>query len=67
MRANDGCTPLHIVAHMGHVETMYVLVQEGPADLDVSAGSIGTPLHCASKAGHEEILRYLLLMGADVT
>ncbi|MCL1077621.1 hypothetical protein D5R81_17345 [Parashewanella spongiae] len=74
VRALDGMGLPHIVANEGHVETMKVLVQRDPSllsravkfkpDIDRGKGNLAlegdTPLIVASRAGHVEMVEYLM-------
>ncbi len=64
-RFDDGQTPLHLAAIMGHNAIAKYLL-ENDADTTVQDSSGATPLHEAVRYGNVEIARALLNSGADV-
>ena len=80
-RNNDGETPLHLAIIHRNIEMCELLI-EGGADVNVTDGDGGTPLHYATKRGHTvqlptaiiqvliavdtEIVKLLINAGADV-
>ena len=65
--SEDGWTPLHWAAWMGHKEVSKLLIEKG-ADSNATSHLLGgiTPLHWAARGGHEEIVELLVANGADV-
>ncbi len=61
----EGCVPLHLAAHFGHVDVSRLLLQY-KADNDPQSSDGRTPLHLASKGGHVDVALLLLEHGADV-
>jgi hypothetical protein len=68
-RDNYGRTPLMLACVNGHLGVVKVLVQHmgGQGLADRSNASGRTVLHFAACLGHEEVVRCLLLAGADPT
>lgn len=62
---NYGYTPLHWACHYGQLCSVQVLVECG-ADVNKLAPDMVSPLLLAAAGGHHEIVRLLLLKGADV-
>jgi ankyrin repeat protein len=56
-------TPLHVAAHMGHVDAARVLLDHG-ADVDTNAFG-ETPLRSAYLTGHLDVMQLLLECGAN--
>lgn len=65
MRFNDGQTPLHLAAIMGHTAIGKYLL-ESNANTAVQDSSGATPLHEAVRYGNLELIRALLNSGANV-
>eukprot|EP00403_Amphidinium_massartii_P005195 CAMPEP_0178384608 /NCGR_PEP_ID=MMETSP0689_2-20121128/7602_1 /TAXON_ID=160604 /ORGANISM="Amphidinium massartii, Strain CS-259" /LENGTH=758 /DNA_ID=CAMNT_0020004859 /DNA_START=116 /DNA_END=2388 /DNA_ORIENTATION=+ len=59
-----GWTPILFAANAGQAEAMGLLV-EARADLKAHCNSWNSPLHIASRAGHDAIVRYVLAKGTD--
>ena len=60
-------TPLHSAASKGQVESVCeVLRSGGRPSMTVVAGTYGTPLHQAVRAGHKEIVSVLLEEGCPI-
>ena len=64
-RFDDGQTPLHLSAIMGHSAIVQYLLRNG-ADTSVQDNSGATPLHEAVRYGNIDIATALLNAGADV-
>ena len=63
-------SPLHIAAIKGHVAMVQDIVSKmivDGKDINVINQAGDTPLHCAARAGHLSIVRYLVEQGADVS
>ena len=63
-KEDDGWTPLHIVAEIGHVEIVKILLERG-ADPNTKDIAGHTPLHIAASNGHVGVVMVLLERGAD--
>jgi ankyrin repeat protein len=64
----DGTTPLMLACDYGHLGVVKMLYQHvGNQGLQEKSDSGCTALHFASYAGHREVVRFLLLAGADPT
>jgi hypothetical protein len=57
---------LQLAAYHGHVDTVTILLQHDSEDNAIRSGTLENALHLAAQAGHEEIVRSLLLHGADL-
>jgi ankyrin repeat protein len=67
-RDNDGMTPLMWACVNGHLGVVKMLVQHmGGQGLDNGDDTRWRELHFAAYWGHEEVVRFLLLAGADPT
>jgi ankyrin repeat protein len=55
-------TPLHLAKS---IELATVLFESG-ASLEAQNAWLQTPLHCACKSGHEELVQYLIRCGANM-
>lgn len=62
---NYGYTPLHWACHYGQLCSVQVLLDCG-ANPNKQAPDMISPLLLAASGGHHEIVRLLLLKGADV-
>jgi ankyrin repeat protein len=60
----DGRTPLHWAADLGHAAAVRALLAAG-ADPDVQDAEGMTPLHCAAVCEHRVVCELLLAAGAD--
>ncbi|CAN6168264.1 unnamed protein product [Urochloa humidicola] len=58
--ASNGNTALHLVASRGHAELAAILCEKAPSLVATRNRSLDTPLHCAAKAGHREVVACLL-------
>jgi ankyrin repeat protein len=61
----DGDTPLHLAARMGHIDMVKLLVAH-KADVNAKDRIDDTPLHLAALDGHAEVVELLLGDRADV-
>ena len=57
-KANNGCTPLHVVAHDGDVEIFKVLCPRGQ-DVSPKNEDGDTPLHMVAQTGHLKMFEYI--------
>ena len=57
-KANNGCTPLHAVAHDGDVDIFNVLWQRGQ-DINPKNEDGDTPLHLAAQTGQLKMFQYI--------
>lgn len=64
-----GSTPLHWAAYLGCELSASLLLawDTGKTCLNVSDADGHTPLHLATIAGHQKMLKYLLIKGADTS
>jgi ankyrin repeat protein len=68
VRDEDGMTPLMWVGEDGHLGALQILLQEvGEQGLRERDRRGYTALHWAARCDHEEVVRTLLLVGADPT
>jgi len=68
-RNGSGKTPLCWAASRGFVETMRILIDQGRADVNLSASKgqrSFTPLHYAAEKGHTRAVELLVARGADL-
>ncbi len=56
---------LHMAAHLGYVDTVKVLIQNGE-DVNAVTESKSTALHWAAQKGHIDVVKVLIQNGADV-
>lgn len=63
----DGQTALHLAAKSGHLEVVQALVSYDQCILEVKNKSGWYPLHIAAGQGHSDCVRYMLIMGADMS
>ena len=61
-----GHTPAYLAAALGHSDTLSTLVDHG-ANVNVKCGTYGSPLHAACFAGHLEVVKMLLELGASTS
>jgi ankyrin repeat protein len=67
-RDQDSRTPLMWASVNGRLGVVKILVQHmGGHELDARDQYGWTAMHCAAECGHDEVVRYLLLNGADPT
>ena len=64
-KANDGNTPLHFAAALGHKDVAELLLAKG-ADVNAKAYNGFVPLHVAAAKGQKDLAELLLAKGADV-
>ncbi|KAF0905257.1 hypothetical protein E2562_003858 [Oryza meyeriana var. granulata] len=57
---SNGSTALHIVASHGHVELAALICESAPSLVATRNRCLDTPLHCAAKAGHGQVVACLL-------
>ena len=62
---NEGWTPLHMAASMGHLQTAQFIVMSG-VSVNIRDYNGYTPLHVGAKAGNLSIVQMLATLGADV-
>ena len=62
---DNGWTPLHWAAGIGHKEVSEYLITMG-ADVNAKTSLGSTPLHGAAMGGHKEIAERLIAKGTDV-
>ncbi|KAL6713705.1 hypothetical protein ACLMJK_009170 [Lecanora helva] len=65
-RNKHGYTPVYLAAALGHSATLALLVQHR-AHVNVECGKYGSPSHAACFAGHLEIVKTLLQLGAEMS
>jgi ankyrin repeat protein len=58
--ASNGNTALHLVSSRGHVELATLLCKMAPSLAVTPNKCLDTPLHCAAKAGHDNVATVLL-------
>jgi len=63
----NGNTCLHASCNKGHFEVVKFLVEKMKVDIDVTDNHNRTGLYFAAVSGHEEIVRYLAGLNADLT
>lgn len=56
---------LHFAASVGSVEMICYLVSEVKCDVNSTARTEVTPLHCAARKGYKETYEVLVMLGAD--
>ena len=61
----DGDTPLHQAAAMGHLDTVDSLLAAG-AEVDARDCCGSTPLHKAAERGYLAVVKFLINQGAEV-
>uniref|UniRef100_A0A0E0AKU9 PGG domain-containing protein n=1 Tax=Oryza glumipatula TaxID=40148 RepID=A0A0E0AKU9_9ORYZ len=57
---SNGNTALHLVASRGHAELAALIRGRAPSLVATRNRCLDTPLHCAAKAGHREVVARLL-------
>uniref|UniRef100_A0A0E0I0J3 PGG domain-containing protein n=1 Tax=Oryza nivara TaxID=4536 RepID=A0A0E0I0J3_ORYNI len=57
---SNGNTALHLVASRGHAELAALIRVRAPSLVATRNRCLDTPLHCAAKAGHREVVARLL-------
>lgn len=62
----EGNTPLHGAARMGHDFVLSILTEQEGADVNARKGLGVTPLHLAAMKGHTDCAKVLLEAGAEV-
>jgi ankyrin repeat protein len=62
-----GRTPLMMACQGCHVGVARLLLEQGGEGLEVRDDEESTALHHAAEGGHEQIIRFLLLAGANST
>ena len=60
------CDPIHEAAEQGDLATVTALVSATPRLIGAKDEAGETPLHLAARAGHKEIVEFLLTRKADV-
>lgn len=64
--AEDGFQPLGLACTFGHLETAEYLIKAGaPINFSSRNGLKATPIQSAAAAGHENVVKVLLQLGAD--
>ena len=67
MADENGRTPLHFAANLGHMECLKLLLASPGVNVNVKDNGNDTPLICAAFNGHAECVRHLLAApGIDV-
>ncbi|CAL5083281.1 unnamed protein product [Urochloa decumbens] len=56
----NGNTALHLAASRGHAKLSELLCEKAPSLVATRNRGLDTPLHCAAKAGHREVVACLL-------
>ena len=54
----NGETPLHLAAHVGHLKVVRLLI-ERHVDIEAASAEGYTPLHMAAEGGHSDVIRAL--------
>ena len=62
---NEGDTPLHQAASLGHIQLVNALLENG-ANVNLTNNYGDTPLHQAASLGHTEVVSTLIEYSADV-
>lgn len=65
-RDGKGFTALHAAAHMGHVDIVELLIDQGVDLNDQQNTSKITPLHAAAERDYQDVAKILLLRGAEI-
>jgi len=66
IKTEDGLTPLHLAANLGHFEIAKTLIRDFSANINPCHKVFGTPLHCAAREGHLKFVAYLLMCKARI-
>jgi ankyrin repeat protein len=66
VKDNDGGTPMHWAAIIGHVDAIKVLKELG-TDVSAKDNDGGMPMHWAAISGHDGAIKALQELGADVS
>ncbi|KAF2018725.1 ankyrin [Aaosphaeria arxii CBS 175.79] len=61
------CVPVHAAAANGNLECVKVLIEEGGIIVDATCELGGTPVMRAARENHNDILKWLIQKGADLT
>ena len=61
-----GDTPLHCAVKLPNLETVKILIEEVKDLLKVENNFGNTPLHCAAERGDDDVVEYLIHVGAEV-
>uniref|UniRef100_J3MLK2 PGG domain-containing protein n=2 Tax=Oryza brachyantha TaxID=4533 RepID=J3MLK2_ORYBR len=62
---SNGNTALHLVASRGHADLAEIICKQAPSLVAAPNESLDTPLHCAARAGHLEVVTRLLNVPTD--
>ena len=65
-RNEDGYTPLHLAAELGHIHTVRFLLEKGAGISEKTENEGLTPLHLACGTAEEDMIQLLVSRGADV-
>lgn len=57
---------LHLAASVGHINIIQYLLTALSIDINITSFNNLTPLHCAAKNKHENVVDFLISLGADV-
>eukprot|EP00919_Chromeraceae_sp_WS-2016_P020884 GHVR01049562.1.p1 GENE.GHVR01049562.1~~GHVR01049562.1.p1 ORF type:complete len:536 (-),score=115.29 GHVR01049562.1:347-1954(-) len=60
-------TPMHMVCQAGHLQVLFLLLDKGATDLELTDRDGRTALHLAAASGHLNVVRVLVQKGASVT
>lgn len=66
-RRLEGDTPFHIALQIGQLEVLKVFIEHNSNFIEDPLSDGARPLFCAAQHGHIEIVKCLLLSGADMT
>ena len=59
-------TPLLLAAMAGNIDVVKLLVEKGPAEIDIPTRAGATPLFMAAQKGYLGIVKYLVEQGANI-
>jgi hypothetical protein len=62
---SSGETSLHLAARFGHLQAAKLLIRWGALVNEKTKFTRATPLMCAAEMGHENIIRMLMISGAE--